>query len=340
MDFKEKLLAKLRLMRHSYSRYHSSLCDKFRFTPTPLCAQPARGKIPVSLGELYLIVTVLLVLIIPNPVSAQNIDPKLFAAEQGYVGDETIGSEWLTLRIPVNITLKSWRDDFVNRRFGLRLRLAGTFTVKDYPGVIDIGSGQIAELIDQARMVALVPGLEFVIPLGPRYMLRPWFDIGAGRDDQTEAATLLGSLGIRSEFIFDTPSGKWFFGLEPGFQLGADWNRELNDHLLVNPFFTASTRRMLGFDLGGYEPDLGGYFEFGFDVRGIEFANVETSGGSIAKRFEIGLGTGFSRGRPRILSLFYMPRISVGYRFGDITGWRIRIGGDWLTLLSPRHIMK
>jgi hypothetical protein len=278
-------------------------------------------------------------MIIPRTVGAQGVDPQLFAAQQGFVGDEKDGNEWLFLRIPVNITLKPWRDEFVNQRFGLRLRLAGTFAVKNYQGQIDIGSGQITELIDQAKMVGLVPGLEFVIPLGPSKMLRPWFDIGAGTSDQTDSATLLGTLGIRSELIYDTRSRRWLFGLEPGIQLGGDWNRDLDDHLLVNPFFTASARRMLGFTVGGFEPDIGGYFEFGVDLRGLEFSSVETSGGSVARRYEIGLGTGFSRGRPKIFGLISVPRISVGYRFGDITGWRIRIGGDWLTLLSPRDTL-
>ena len=47
------------------------------------------------------------------------------------------------------------------------------------------------------------------------------------------------------------------------------------------------------------------------------------------------MGFGFSHGRPRI-GPFPLPRLRIGYRFGDLEGFRLRIGGDWLNELSEK----
>ena len=51
---------------------------------------------------------------------------------------------------------------------------------------------------------------------------------------------------------------------------------------------------------------------------------------AINTNLEVGFGFGFSQARPKIWFVT-VPRIRVGYRFGDLEGWRIRLGGDWLT---------
>jgi hypothetical protein len=50
----------------------------------------------------------------------------------------------------------------------------------------------------------------------------------------------------------------------------------------------------------------------------------------------VGMSFGFSRGRPKIW-FFRIPRLRVGYRFGDLTGFRIRLGGDWMTTVAARE---
>jgi hypothetical protein len=91
-------------------------------------------------------------------------------------------------------------------------------------------------------------------------------------------------------------------------------------------------RRVLGFRVSGYRPDAENYLDGGYNFQALELTSIESRGDEIYTNLEVGLGTGFSMGRPRVRP-FSLPRLRVGYRFGDLEGFRIRIGGDWLTTL-------
>ena len=139
---------------------------------------------------------------------------------------------------------------------------------------------------------------------------------------------------MRSDFLF--PTGKFIFGLEPGLQYSFNSGGKLRDQSLVRPFATLTARRILGFRVGGYLPDVGAYLEGGYDFQAFELTSVESVTDRIGTNMEIGLGAGFSMGRPKIGPL-RVPRLRIGYRFGDLKGFRIRIGGDWLKTLPEQE---
>ena len=92
-------------------------------------------------------------------------------------------------------------------------------------------------------------------------------------------------------------------------------------------------RYPLGFTIGGSTPDVGGYFEPGFFPNGLSFTNSDGSRTSIQKQYEVGITLGFRDLAPKIW-FFRVPRLGVGYRYGDgLTGLQIRIGGDRVTRL-------
>jgi hypothetical protein len=226
------------------------------------------------------------------------------------------------LRIAVHLKLRSWQA----QPFGLRLRLAATFSTSDLYDLLD---GQF----EVHRVNSFVPGIEFVIPFTENHLLLPFLDVGIGSDATTGQTDLLAAVGLRTEFIF--PGRHYFAGLEPGFKLSNRPDVDPNKELVFSPNITVSARRVLGFTIDGHEPDAGVFMEAGYDFNALELTSVRSTNDAENTKWEVGAGFGFSRSKPKIW-FFSWPRIRVGYRFGDLEGWRIRIGGDWLNaVINP-----
>ena len=260
-----------------------------------------------------LIAPILVAALLPG-TAARAGDP--FAVQNSYEDLDHEGESIRAIRIPINITLRDWQE----RPYGLRLRLAGTFATNDLYDFLD---GEFGEV----RMSSFMPGLEFVVPVGRNNRLRPDFDVGIGFASSTDKAEFLAAVGLRSEFIF---AGDYYFaGLEPGFRLNNRASVEAPDELVFSPFMTVSGRRVLGFAIGGHQPDAGVFIETGYDFNALELTSVRSTRDAVNTQWEVGVGFGFSQSQPKI-GPFRFPRLRVGYRFGDLEGWRIRIGGDWL----------
>jgi hypothetical protein len=258
------------------------------------------------------LVASLLFLVAAGPAAAANP----YAIENGYEALDHGGERVRALRIPLYLTLRDWQD----RRVGLRGRLAGTFAVNDLQNIF--------EELEQVRMLSIMPGVEFVVPFGRNHMLRPFLDAGVGTETLSDKEVLLVAGGLRTEFIFT--GDHFFFGLEPGFQVNNRSGTELADEVVFRPFLTLSARRVLGFAVDGHQPDAGLFFEAGYDFNAVELSAVRSTRDAINTNLEVGVGFGFSASRPKVW-LVPLPRVRVGYRFGDLEGWRVRIGGDWLT---------
>jgi hypothetical protein len=252
--------------------------------------------------------------------SAQAGDP--YAIQNNLDGLDQENERIQALRIPVHFTLRSWQD----RPFGLRLRLAATFSTSD---LFDILDGQF----EVHRVSSFVPGIEFVIPYRENHLFLPFLDAGIGYDSNTDNSDILVAMGLRTQFIFSGQN--YIAGLEPGFQLSNRPDVDPQKELVFSPNFTVSSRRVLGFTIDGHEPDAGIYLETGYDFNALELTSVRSTNDAESAKWEIGAGFGFTRSMPKIW-FFRWPRIRVGYRFGDLEGWRIRIGGDWLNaILKP-----
>ena len=238
--------------------------------------------------------------------------------DSGSAGDQS--SQVLT--IPVSIWLRRLTD---GRKLGLRLRVTGVIGYQDFERLEDFK-------VESIRLGGVFPGIEFLIPLSDRSMLRPFADIGIGLTNAEIEEVLLTTFGLRTEFVF--PWKRWELGLEPRAQMGVSWaNTELVDGEYVMLTARMDTRYPLGFQIGGDTPDIGAYFEPGYFLNTLEFTGVGGTRESIEKQYEIGVTIGFREQAPKIWFV-RVPRIGVGYRFGDgLTGLRIRIGGDRVTRL-------
>jgi hypothetical protein len=254
-------------------------------------------------------------LILLSAGTARADDP--YAIQGGYGDLDSEGERVRALRIPAYLGLRSWEDHPI----GLRLRLAATFAVNDLEYVLDNG-------LEQVNMTALMAGMEMLHTFGNNHLVRPFIDIGGGTDSYSDKQVLLWAGGVRTEFIF--AGSRFFYGLEPGFEWSNRAGADLEDRSNFNPFVTLSARRVLGFTIDGHQPDGGVFFEAGYDFNAFELSSVRSTRDAVSTNMEVGLGFGFSQTHPKIWFV-RIPRIRIGYRFGDLEGWRLRLGGDWLT---------
>lgn len=229
-----------------------------------------------------------------------------------------LGDQQLTLlRVPVSISLRSLE----RHPWGLKLRLAGTFSVHDFE---DLGS-----VLEDPKVnaVALVPGIEFLIPLSRTITLRPFLDVGGARDTGGRVTAFMGTMGTRAELLF--LKDPYRIGLEPLLQYNLS-STPKRTHGFFNASVRAMVRRAVWFTIEEHQPDAGIYAEAGYFYDELEFTTGSGSGLDTRDGFELGVTAGFFYPRPKVWFV-RVPRLSVGYRFGKLEGIRIRLGGDFAT---------
>lgn len=249
--------------------------------------------------------------------------PWTFSGADGGFGSSSVGDQSSqVLIIPVSIWLRRLTD---GRKLGLRLRLTGVLGFQDFERIEDFE-------VKSVRLGGVFPGIEFLIPLSDRSMLRPFIDLGIGLTNSEVKDILLTNLGLRTEFVF--PWKRWELGLEPRIQAGITRaSVDLVDDDYASLSMKMDARYPLGFRIGGSTPDVGAYFEPEWLPNALEFTTVDGERASIDEQHEVGVTFGFRDPAPKIWFI-RVPRVSVGYRFGDgLNGLRIRIGGDRVTRL-------
>jgi hypothetical protein len=236
----------------------------------------------------------------------------------GSAGDQS--SQVLT--VPVSIWLRRFTD---GRKLGLRLRVTGVIGYQEFDRLEDFD-------VESIRLGGVFPGIEFLVPLSDRSMLRPFVDIGIGLTSSDIDELLLTTFGLRTEFVF--PWKRWELGLEPRAQVGLTWaNTDLVDDEYAMITAHMDARYPLRFTIGGQHPDVGAYFTPGYFPNRLTLTDVAGGRETVRWQYEVGVTLGFREQAPKIWFI-RVPRFGVGYRFGDgLTGLSIRIGGDRVTRL-------
>lgn len=270
-----------------------------------------------SLPSVRRVLTALLLLILPQLADAQQSDepPPVIPGFFTMGMNEPTGSEGTVndVRIPIGYTLISPEG----RAWGLRLRLIV------YAGIYDIDFTEAQDLKIRFESLAATPGVEFLVPVGKGWTLKPFTEIGYARDFDQDLGLGVWSIGMRTFTEWESRDVRLRFGTK------IQWLSTFeSDLVLADSFFELQ----LGLDVG---------FPLGFDIAGspaylspygIRHQYVDASIGrpngdpfEITYTNEIGLAFG---ARPRIkLWFFTLPRIGIGYRWGpNIDGWRLSFG--------------
>ena len=216
--------------------------------------------------------------------------------------------------------------DVEGHTFGVRLRLTSVLGFAQFDSIANFD-------IKSVNLGAIFPGIELLFKTGELSMLRPYLDIGWAATSADSTTLLFGELGLRTEFVF--PWRRWELGLEPRFSGSYAFTDIENldvGHVTISSKMDA--RYPLRFTIGGQTPDIGVYFEPSWYPNPITYSNAGGQEKSVYGQYEIGATVGFRFLAPMICGLFRMPRLGIGWRFGEGTsGLRIRIGGDRVTRL-------
>lgn len=217
------------------------------------------------------------------------------------------------LRIPLSFTL--FRPD--DRRWGLRLRLVA------YAGVYDFTLDEAIDLDLRFQSLAVTPGVEFLVPVGESWVLKPFAEIGYGRDFDNQLGFGVWSMGMRTLATWPVKKFDLSFGTKFQYLSTLTNDLELSDRFgEIRLGFDA--RHPLPFTIGRSQADLSGFFirrqyidafigREQPDPLEINYAN------------EVGFTFGTT---PKVkLWFFQLPRIGLGYRWGpNVRGIRLNFG--------------
>jgi len=227
-------------------------------------------------------------------------------------------------------TLQVYRLPFAYRfdgaedaRIRARLTLPVTLGFLDFKPLDVVDTG----LPDSVDSLSFVPGLLLEIAISPRWRLEPFAEAGIARDRSSDVDQRIYAAGLRS--IYDVTDDGTAWQLYDELLYSAVEQRSLdqsNDFARLRIGVTA--RRP--FDVAGYgrRPD---YLVYGFgdvflDAPTSPLNGEERDGGDA--QFE--LGVTFGTTEPLRLWRIPLPRIGLGYRFGeDLSVYRLVFGGPF-----------
>ena len=228
-------------------------------------------------------------------------------------------------RLAFSIPLRSPKDG----SWGLRLRIPFTFGFYNFKIEDILESG----LPDRFNTVALVPTLEFEIPLQKNWWLKPFGGAGVGNDFTTREHNFIFAAGLRIMAIFLWNANDIRLGNRLVYSGYTSKNLGFVDDFGV---FESGLdfRRRLGFKIGSYEID-GSIFGANY-LYFISPNLVRLTGMPLDMRTEWEFGFTFGTARAwRILGI-KMPRFGLSYRFGTGADAIRFIIGNPFPIDSPR----
>lgn len=246
----------------------------------------------------------------PDPVPFTL--PPVVGVSSTIVGDRSA----LQVLVRPSLDLRSWETE----SWGLRVRLGLQFST-GFHGLDDIDPSSF-------KLVSVVPGIEGVVPIGQRSVLRPFVELGVSQLAEDRRGPVFGT-GIKSESVF--PAGNFELGLEPNVAYRTALAEQDADATTGDFTLYGDARHPLWFRMGDSQPDVGVYLQQTWLWSTLEFETDDEELVRIRDIFEIGAIFGFQQ-RPRVW-FFRLPTIGIGYRFGELRGVTIRIGGDRLIRL-------
>jgi hypothetical protein len=217
------------------------------------------------------------------------------------------------VRVPINIPVIPVKD----RAWGLNLRMVV------YAGIYDFQPADLADLNLSFQSLAVTPGVEFLVPAGGAWMLKPFTEIGYARDLDNKVDLGQWSVGLRTLAAWPVASFDLTFGTKV--QYLSTFRSDVGvaeDFGQVQMGFDG--RHPLPVTLAGEPLDLGLY------VIRNQFIDALISRPvgeplEVRSTTEIGLSFGTSP-RARVWGIT-LPRLGLGYRFGDnVRGFRLNFG--------------
>lgn len=217
------------------------------------------------------------------------------------------------LRIPVGYTLIPQEQ----RKWGLRLRMVL------YAGVYNFSANEAIDLDLKFQSLGATPGVEFLVPAGAAWTLKPFAEVGYLYDYENKLGFGVWSFGMRTIATwpvkrFDLSFGtklQYFSTFTSGLKLADEYGE-------IRLGFDA--RHPLGFTIKGARADISLFF-----IRRQYFNAIinQDDIDPLEIRYTNELGFTFGTTPSAKLWFFRLPRVGLGYRWGpNSRGIRLNFG--------------
>jgi hypothetical protein len=217
------------------------------------------------------------------------------------------------IRIPMYFPLIPLED----HRWGLRLKVTA------YAGVYNFTAEDAIDLNLRFQSLAATPGVEFLVPAGKGWLLKPFTEIGYAYDFDDELGFGVWSVGMRT--LVTWPIGKIDLSFGTKVQYLSTFTSDLD---LADEFGEVrvglNASHPLPFTIGGNQGNLSLYF---IRRQYIDAVIERDEGVPLEIQYSNELGFAFDT-TPKVKVWFFrLPRIGLGYRWGqNIRGLRLNFG--------------
>jgi hypothetical protein len=207
----------------------------------------------------------------------------------------------------------------VAARWGLRVTYPMTVGLYDFHAADVLENG----LPDHMDTVSIVPGVEFRIPLLPRWLLKPYAEAGIGQERTGGANVRIGGAGVRS--LADFHPGDFDLSLGNSLvyaRVAPTADTPSNDLLLFETSLEA--RHELGW-FRGRRTEIAPYATVDFQRESAGYPAASDVPPAILRQYEVGISYG-PREEVRLWRI-PIPHIGIGWRFGqDLSAFHLVIG--------------
>lgn len=247
------------------------------------------------------------VVLVVGPAAAQDGDLDglmLLPRDVGAVQDASATS-FQIYRIPISYPLRRLED----KRWGLRITLPVSLGSYELEAATDIG-----DVVESIQSVAVIPGVEFLLPAGERWVVKPFAEVGIGDDSRTGETHLLYAAGVRARGEYDARPFAMMVGTAYKYRNGTTADVVENWYSTLEA--GGAAQLPLGFSVGSREARGGGYAILRHFSE-LEFEVIADGPFDVSWNYELGLS--FSTDPVLQLWKVKLPWIGIGYRFGDNT---------------------
>jgi len=215
----------------------------------------------------------------------------------------------------------SWTQrEVTEERAGLKWLLP---VVVGYDDLGNVDSDWVEALLPKQLVVtSFLPGLEYVTRVNDTWQVKPFAQLGGGRDFNADETILMTQLGVGALGLW-MPADGW--ELRWGNRLRWAGERQVNsgDHLGFGVLETGvDVRRNLPFSVFDHSADAGAYYIYQRFMPRWTTAKAPDLEAQATNLHEFGLSVGFKE--PRKILRIPMQRLRIGYKWGDrLRGWSI-----------------
>jgi hypothetical protein len=209
------------------------------------------------------------------------------------------------LRVPARYSLRPMQSEAAAPvdRLGFRLLLPAVLAYQEETETdLDFGA------------FAFVPGLEIEIPVNKYWALKPFGQLGAGKDTARGPFQYIYGGGIKSLVSF--PWRKFVFGIGNSWVIAEDRDASSHDTTGFSLFNAGlDVRHPTNFTLFDRQLDIGGYFVVNYFTNNVDLLSADGDTNKLKYLYEVGLTFGVKE--PVDIWWVSFDRVGIDYRWGD-----------------------